>query len=85
MHGAHEHPPSGHRTGQRRALLWLATVVLLALAAACYWYGTAHGSHITQAFTWALVLACPLMHLFGHGHGAHRHRNADAGALPTQR
>jgi len=79
MQSAHEHPPSGHRSKpSRRALAWLATAVLLALAAACYWYATEHQSHIAQALTWLLILACPLMHLFGHGHGGHRHGSSDA-------
>lgn len=67
MQSIHEHP-SGL---SRRTKLWLATGVLLALAAACYWYSTAHQSHITLVLFWGLILACPLMHIFGHG--GHRH------------
>ena len=57
----------------RRTKLWLATSVLLVLAAACYWLGVEHQSHVFKALFWMLILACPLMHLFGHG--GHRHRS----------
>lgn len=79
MQNAHEHPPGGHRSKpSRRALAWLATAVLLMLAAACYWYAIDHQSHIARALTWVLVLACPLMHFFGHGHGRHHHGSSGA-------
>jgi len=61
----------------RRTKIWVATAVLLALAAACYWYGVQHQSHIAMGLFWALLLACPLMHIFGHGR--HRHRDKDSG------
>lgn len=64
-------PHETHSPSKRRTMLWAATVVLLVLAAICYAYGTAHRNHIVQALTWLLILACPLMHLFGHG--GHRH------------
>lgn len=71
MHTHEDHSPS-----KRRKTLWIATAILLILAALCYAYATAHSSHIAQALTWGLILACPLMHLFGHGgHGGHRHGN----------
>ncbi|MDP3857316.1 MAG: DUF2933 domain-containing protein [Stagnimonas sp.] len=57
----------------QRTKLWIATAVLLVLAAACYWYGVEHQSHIAKALFWTLILACPLMHLFGHS--GHRHRS----------
>lgn len=69
MQSIHEHPswPS------RQSIIWLVTAALLALAAACSWYGLEHQSHIARALTWALILACPLMHRFGHRPGGHRH------------
>jgi hypothetical protein len=31
-----------------------------------------HTGHVVSALPYLLLLACPLMHLFGHGHG-HSH------------
>lgn len=36
------------------------------------WFGYAHREHLASWLPLAVVLACPLMHLFGHQHGAHR-------------
>lgn len=37
-----------------------------------------HRAHILSAVPYLLLLACPLMHLFGHGgHGGHRSRDED--------
>jgi multisubunit Na+/H+ antiporter MnhG subunit len=67
MQSVHE-----HRSGLNRGTkLWLATGLLLLLAAACYWYSAEHQSHISLALFWGLILACPLMHILGHG--GHRH------------
>ncbi|MFZ2327817.1 MULTISPECIES: DUF2933 domain-containing protein [Aquabacterium] len=30
-----------------------------------------HWSHVVGKLPYLLLLACPLMHLFGHGHGGH--------------
>lgn len=74
-----------HSTRPRsRPIIWLATAVLLALAAACYWYDIEHQSHIVRALTWGLILACPLMHLFGHRHGGHRHGAESGGGDPPR-
>lgn len=32
-----------------------------------------HLQHIVGILPYLLLLACPLMHLFGHGHHGHRH------------
>jgi hypothetical protein len=47
-------------------LLWLG------LAAAVAWLVLRHGAHLLEVAPFLIVLACPLMHLFGHGrHGGH--------------
>ena len=39
-----------------------------------------HRAHTLQWLPIALLLACPLLHLFhGHGHGGHGHRDAGTG------
>jgi hypothetical protein len=39
-------------------------------AAAAYFLWTEHRAHMVQFLPFALLLACPLLHLF-HGHGGH--------------
>jgi hypothetical protein len=61
-------------------LLWLG------LAAAVAWLYFRHNEHLAQLLPFAIVLACPLMHLFGHhGHGAHSSHRPDEGRQPTGR
>ena len=45
--------------------------IVVALVAVCL-LATEHLTHISRFVPYALILACPLMHLFG-GHGVHRH------------
>lgn len=48
-------------------LLWAG------LAAAVAWLFFRHGEHLSTLFPFLILLACPLMHLFGHGsHRGHR-------------
>lgn len=47
-------------------LLWIG----LAGAVALLYFG--HGAHLLQLAPFLILLACPLMHVFGHGgHGGH--------------
>lgn len=52
-------------------LLWLG------LAGAVIYMVVRHNEHLVQLFPFLLILACPLMHLFGHGHGGHGRGHAD--------
>jgi len=56
-------------------LLWLG------LAGAVGWLVWRHGAHVVELLPFLLILACPLMHLFGHGRHGHRSHGArhDAG------
>jgi len=45
------------------------TLVVAALGAYLLWK---HSGHVLVAVPYLLLLACPLMHLFGHSHG-HSH------------
>ena len=48
-------------------LLWVG------LAAAVAWLVLGHGEHLLRVAPFLILLACPLMHLFGHhGHGRHK-------------
>ena len=52
-------------------LLWVG------LAGAVGWLFFRHNEHLLQLLPFLFVLACPLMHLFGH-HGHHRQRPSDS-------
>jgi hypothetical protein len=45
--------------------------MLVAGAVGVYYLLTEHLTHVTQAIPYLFLLACPLMHLFGHHHGGH--------------
>jgi hypothetical protein len=47
--------------------------MLVAGAVGIYYLLTEHLTHVTQAVPYLILLACPLMHLFGHRHGGHGH------------
>ncbi len=45
---------------------WVVTLSLAALGAYLLW---THTGHVLAAAPYIILLACPLMHLFGHNHG----------------
>jgi Protein of unknown function (DUF2933) len=47
------------------------TLSLLALGAYLLWN---HTGHVFYALPFVFLLACPLMHVFGHHHGHHNKR-----------
>ena len=54
----------GSRTGL------VVCVGLAALGAYLLW---THTGHVLTAVPYLILLACPLLHMFGHRHGQHRH------------
>jgi hypothetical protein len=50
------------------------TLALSALGAYLFWN---HTGHIFYALPFVFLLACPLMHVFGHGHG-HSHKSENS-------
>ena len=53
-----------------RIPVWLGLCLFLAIAAFFLW--EEHRAHILGALPYALVLLCPIIHLFMHrGHGGH--------------
>ncbi len=51
---------------------WNQWLLWLGLAAAVAWLVVNHGAHLWEVAPFLIILACPLMHLFGHGgHGGH--------------
>jgi hypothetical protein len=47
---------------------WAVTLALAVLGAYLLWN---HTGHVVYALPYLLLLACPLMHVFGHHHGHH--------------
>jgi hypothetical protein len=52
-------------------LSWKGVALILALAGVSYYLLTVHLEHLAVALPYLILLACPLMHIFGHGHGGH--------------
>lgn len=51
----------------------LGLAACLALAALGVFLLWTHTGHVLSALPYVLLLACPLLHLFGHGHGRRHH------------
>lgn len=73
---------------QRRAYKW--AVWCLVLIGGLYLI-TEHRAHLLGALPYALLLACPLMHMFMHrhhgrhgDHGGHDHRGSAKTAAPDE-
>jgi hypothetical protein len=63
----------GHvATSSRRHSSWhiaLAMIVLIAIFAVL----REHWAHVAGYWPYLILLACPLMHVFGHKHSSHNH------------
>ena len=55
-------------------IVWGVTLTASAVGAYLLW---THTGHVLSAIPYVILLACPLMHLFGHRHG-HSHRQEHA-------
>jgi hypothetical protein len=74
MNQPHDPRPGGRPNWSRinQCLLWFG------LAAAVAWLFFRHNEHLARLLPLVFILACPLMHLFGHGgHGGHRGHGRD--------
>lgn len=58
-------------------LSWKGVVLILALAGVSYYLFTQHLAHLAIALPYMILLACPLIHIFGHVHGGHGHQKDD--------
>lgn len=73
-HSRHNHGPPQRQT------IWKNPVVLVCVLAVGYWVFTYHAEHALGYLPYAILLLCPLMHIFmhgghGHGHGgSHNHQ-----------
>ena len=78
MSSTHRHPESAGRRDWSRINQWLLWLGLAAAVALLYF---GHGAHLLQLAPFLILLACPLMHVLGHGghggHSGHSHRQRD--------
>jgi hypothetical protein len=58
----------GHKGLLPWILSWKGIALILALAGVSYYLLTAHLTHLAVALPYLVLLACPLMHIFGHKH-----------------
>ena len=76
MHELQHHQPNG----DERKPFWrtpLGWVFVGFAAIAGFFLITEHTAHTISFLPWLLLLACPLMHIFGHGHGGHKNDKSD--------
>ena len=60
-------------------------VACLGIAALGVYLLWAHTGHVLYALPYLFLVACPLMHFFGHGHGhSHNHQPVNRAAEPTK-
>jgi hypothetical protein len=65
-HQSHDTHASEPRVGVRAGRWVFGAFILIAL----YFLLTEHRAHLMEYLPYALLLACPLLHMF-HGHGRH--------------
>lgn len=64
----HDHPPEAPAVPWYRT--WKGLILLAGVAGGALALSLTHAEHALEALPWALLLLCPLMHLFMHGgHG----------------
>ncbi len=54
----------------------LKYVFICFLAIAAFFLLLEHRAHVFDVLPYLLLLACPLLHFFGHGHGGHGGKEA---------
>ena len=74
MDHEHCHEPKGFT---KWYLSWRGVIAALILAGFSYYFLTQHREHIAVGLPYLFLLACPLMHMFGHGH--HHGQDEQAG------
>ncbi|RWB96333.1 MAG: DUF2933 domain-containing protein [Mesorhizobium sp.] len=78
-------PDADHRSDNgsepRQRGFWTSTtglVTIAFLAIAAFFLVSEHRAHALGLLPWLLLLACPLLHVFGHGgHGGHHGRSPE--------
>ncbi len=58
-------------------LSWRGIALILALAGVSFYLLTVHLEHLAVALPYLILLACPLMHIFGHRHDGHKNHGKE--------
>lgn len=69
------HNHCNHKGFVKWFLSWKGIMLTAVLAAVSYYLYTQHLEHLAVALPYLILLACPLMHIFGHG--GHNHHKDD--------
>ena len=77
----HENRPHDHAGFLGWMLSWKGVILILVLAGASYYLLTEHLTHLAVALPYLFLLACPLMHIFGHGHHHGRSEKNDVNKI----
>ncbi len=65
----HDKHCANHHKGLLSWILsWKGIILILGLASVSYYLLTMHLAHLAVALPYLFLLACPLMHIFGHKH-----------------
>ena len=68
-----QHNDAGEQPKRFNIAIWVFGAIIL------YFLITEHGAHVVPYLPFALLLLCPLMHIFMHGgHGGHGDRDEHA-------
>jgi hypothetical protein len=78
-----EHASDTKAGGLGSRLLPWKGALLMVVAVSAFYLLREHWNHIGGSAAYLLLLACPLMHLFGHGHGHGRQRGGGSGRSET--
>lgn len=86
QHSHHEHSEGGANQSWLLSRTGIATIVAVSVLGFLIYQG--HGAHLLGYLPFALILLCPLMHIFMHGghggHGGHQHGEEDTSALTPE-
>ena len=81
MAHSHDHSETGGNNGSSWLFSRTGVATLVAVSVLGFLIYEGHGAHLLGYLPFALILLCPLMHIFMHGghggHGGHQHGGSE--------